>query len=142
VTTMARVTRQGQPPAPTATYVVRFEQRPKRAPERKRSAPAGRVPRIARLLALAHRLEGMIGSGEIRDWAEAARLAGVTRARMTQISHLLSLAPDIQETILYLPGIGVMADRLTEHIVRSVEASTEWEVQRRAWEKLAVSCRQ
>jgi len=65
----AAAVRRGLGSAPTATYVVRFEQRPKRAPEREESAPAGSVPRVARLLALAHRIDGMIREGEIRDWA-------------------------------------------------------------------------
>src|SRR5436309_368869 len=66
------------------------------------SIPVGRVPRVTRLLALAHKIDGQIRSGEIRNWAEAARLVGVTRARMTQIAKLLLLAPKIQESILDL----------------------------------------
>src|SRR5436309_11345080 len=64
------------------------------------SIPVGRVPRVTRLLALAHRIDGMIRSGEIKHWAEAARLIGVTRARMTQIANLMLLAPEIQEAVL------------------------------------------
>lgn len=47
------------------------------------------IPRIARLMALAIRLEGLIRQETIRDYAEAARLGRVTRARMTQIMQLL-----------------------------------------------------
>ena len=46
---------------------------------------AGRVPRIARLLALALRFDGLIRSGAVRDYAELARLGQVSRARITQI---------------------------------------------------------
>lgn len=35
--------------------------------------------------------------------AELARLGHVTRARVTQIMNLLLLAPDIHESLLYLP---------------------------------------
>ena len=64
---------------------------------------AGRsIPRIARLMALAIRFEGLVRSGTIRDYAELARRGRVTRARMTQIIKLLDLAPDIQEQILFL----------------------------------------
>ena len=67
---------------------------------------AGRsIPRIARLMALAIRFEGLLREETIRDYAELARLGRVTRARMTQIMKLLDLAPDIQEQILFLPGI-------------------------------------
>jgi hypothetical protein len=57
----------------------------------------GSIPRIARLMALAIRFEGLLRDGTIRDYAELARLGRVTRARMTQIMKLLLLAPDLQE---------------------------------------------
>ena len=61
----------------TATYIIPFDRRPRSRHTAEENHAVGRVPRVTRLLALAHRLEGMIGSGEIRDWAEAARLAGL-----------------------------------------------------------------
>ena len=69
------------------------------------TAPAGRVPRLSRLMALAIRLEGLISTGQVRDYAELARLGHVSRARVTQIMNLLFLAPDIQESIVVLPKI-------------------------------------
>jgi hypothetical protein len=45
----------------------------------------GRVPRVARLLALAHRLERLVRTGVVKDYGEAARLGHVTRARISQI---------------------------------------------------------
>lgn len=59
------------------------------------------MSRDARLLALAHRFERLIETGVAADYADLARLGHVTRARVTQIMNLLSLAPDIQEQILY-----------------------------------------
>jgi len=109
--------------------VVKFDQGPKRAPEREWTAPAGRVPHIARLLALAHRIEGMIRVGEIRDWAEAARLVGITRARMTQIANLLLLAPKIQEGILNLSHVTRGEDLVTERSLREVAAHADWQRQ-------------
>ncbi len=44
---------------------------------------------MARTLALAHKIDGMIRAGEFRDLADAARAIGVTRARMTQKFHLM-----------------------------------------------------
>ena len=59
--------------------------------------PQGRAPRISRLLALAHKLDTMVRSGEIRDYAQLARLGHISPARLTQIMALLHLAPTIQE---------------------------------------------
>ena len=49
------------------------------------SVPSGRVPRIARLMALALRFHELVRSGAVRDYAELARLGQVSRARVTQI---------------------------------------------------------
>jgi len=46
---------------------------------------AGRVPRVARLMALALRFEELVRTGAVRDYAELARLGQVSRARITQI---------------------------------------------------------
>jgi hypothetical protein len=52
----------------------------------KPTAPAGEsVPRVARLLALAHKFQGMLDRGEVESIAELARLGRVSRARITQI---------------------------------------------------------
>ena len=65
----------------------------------------GRIPRISRLMALAIRLDGLIRSGVLKDYAVVARLGHVSRARVTQVMNLLHLAPDIQEELLFLPLI-------------------------------------
>src|SRR5271170_8053167 len=62
------------------------------------------APRIARLMALALRCHDLVRAGEVADYAELARLAHVTRARITQILNLLHLAPAIQEELLFLQG--------------------------------------
>jgi hypothetical protein len=67
-------------------------------PSQKRSR--ARVPRITRLMALAIKFQDMIERGEVRDYADIARLGYVTRARVTQIMNLMNLAPDIQEEIM------------------------------------------
>ena len=66
------------------------------------TVPTGRVPRISRLMALAIRFDELLSRGEVKDYAELARLGHVTRARATQIMNLLNLAPDIQEALLFL----------------------------------------
>ncbi|MCU1336120.1 MAG: hypothetical protein JWO19_1701 [Bryobacterales bacterium] len=90
------------------------------------------IPRIARLMALAIRFEGLLRDQTIRDYAELARLGRVTRPRMTQIMKLLNLAPDIQEEILFLPSI----KRLNERNLRPVVSRIHWGEQRRMFQKL------
>jgi hypothetical protein len=60
-----------------------------------------RIPRVTRLMALAIKFGGMVDRGEVRDYADLARLGYVTRARLTQIMNLLLLAPDLQEQLLF-----------------------------------------
>jgi hypothetical protein len=65
--------------------------------------PPGRVPRVARLMALALRFDELSRTGQVRSCGELALLGHVTRARVCQILNLLNLAPDIQEGLLFLP---------------------------------------
>src|SRR5262249_57838023 len=66
------------------------------------SMPSSRIPGIARLLALAWHVEGLVRSGTVSSYAAAARLGHVSRARLSQILSLLNLAPDLQEQLLFL----------------------------------------
>jgi hypothetical protein len=94
-------------------------------------AAGGSIPRLARLLALAIRFEGLLRDDTIRDYAELARLGRVTRARITQIMKLLYLAPDIQEQILFLPHIRGLNERNLRPLVRRID----WDEQRRMFQK-------
>ena len=92
-----------------------------------------RVPRIARLMALAVKFQDMVDRGEVRDYADLARLGFVTRARLTQIMNLLLLAPDIQERLLD----GVLRQSITsERHLRPVIRSLDWAAQRALFAKL------
>src|SRR5712671_3752366 len=66
--------------------------------------PEGHPHRLARVLALAHRLDGLVRSGEVSDHRELARLGHVSPARICQYMTLLHLAPAIQEYLLFLPS--------------------------------------
>jgi hypothetical protein len=90
------------------------------------------IPRIARLMALAIRFDGLLRAEKFRDYAELARLGRVTRARMTQIMKLLNLAPDIQEQILFHPNRNGLNERNLRPIVRQID----WHEQRRMFQKL------
>src|SRR6266849_8174433 len=93
-----------------------------------------RAPRIARLLALAHKLDGLVQAGTVRDYAELARLGHVSAARISQIMILLHLSPAIQEYVLFLS-----ADKtgfLTEPILRTIARELLWDHQRACLERL------
>ncbi len=92
-----------------------------------------RVPRVAKLMALAIRFEGLIEGGVVADYAELVSLGHVTRARITQIANLLNLAPDIQEAILFLPAVEHGKDPITERDLRPIVAVADWKKQRRLW---------
>jgi hypothetical protein len=81
----------------------------------------GRIPRVTRLVALAHRFQGLLARGEVQSMADLARLGGVTRARITQIMDLLLLAPDIQEALLFLPPVKSAHDPIHLRELRYVE---------------------
>jgi len=83
------------------------------------------VPRISRLMALAIHFDELIRQGIVRDYADLARLGGVTRARITQIMNLLNLPSWKQEEILFLHG-GQGRDRLTERQLRQFTVSGKW----------------
>jgi hypothetical protein len=86
-------------------------------------------------MALAIKFDGMLQRGEVRDYAELARLGHVTRARVTQIMNLLNLAPGIQEAILFLPAVESGRGELREWQVRSIASRACWSDQRRTWRR-------
>ena len=99
-------------------------------------AAPGRVPRVARWLALAHRLERLLRDGAVKDYAVLARLGHVTRARISQIMSLLQLAPDIQEAILFLPLVERGRDPIVLRDLLPIAVSLDWHRQRRKWDQL------
>ncbi len=98
--------------------------------------PAGRIPRVAKLMALAIRFDDLLRTGKVQDMSELARLAHVTQPRMTQIMNLLHLAPDIQESILHLPPVAEGRDPVTERDTRSISMQRSWQAQRAMWSDL------
>lgn len=113
-----RILREGPRPEPVATR--------------------GRIPRISRLIALAHKFDGLLRDGTIESMADIARLGHVTRARVTQIMDLLLLAPDIQEELLHLAPVTRGYDPITLRELRYVMRTPEWAVQRSRWTEVAV----
>jgi hypothetical protein len=96
----------------------------------------GRVPRLARLLALALRFEELLASGQARDYAELARLGHVSRARITQIMNLRLLSPEIQEQILFLAPTEHGRDPIHLTLLQPIALEPDWHKQRRHWAAL------
>ncbi len=129
----------------TVQYKVRFrvgrksrkqmEMGPEEPPPEPRGE-AGRIPRVARLMALAIRLERLLAESVVRDYADLARLGGLTRARLTQIMNLTLLAPNIQEEVLHLPRVTSGRDPVVEPQLRDIAAVPDWRKQRRLWREL------
>ena len=89
------------------------------------------LPRLTRLLALAHRWERLISEGVVSDRAEIARAMGLTRPRVTQIMNLLLLAPAIQEDIL----AGTIS--ISERQIRCIASAPEWKMQHKLLNRIA-----
>lgn len=98
--------------------------------------PCGKIPRIARLMALAIHCDELIQQGAITDQSELARFGQVTTARTTQIMSLLALAPDIQEAVLFLPRTTLGRDAIKESDARPIANVPDWRKQRRLWANL------
>ena len=97
---------------------------------------SGEILRVSRLMALAIKLEKLVNAGEVRDYADIARLGQVSRTRITQIMNLLYLAPDIQEEILFLPRTMKGRDPISERDLRPIAAIPHWNRQRKMWVSL------
>ncbi len=122
-----------QPTRARSSYTVNFAAKPAQRPTHR---DTGRVSRVAEMLALAHRIDGMIRTDELRDLADAARAIGITRARMSQIMNLLLLAPTIQEQILDLPAVTNGRDPISERVMRPIIAEPDWNRQLELWNEV------
>ena len=111
-------------------------QRIRKTPVATDVAGEGRVPRIARLMALAIHCDQLVRDGEVADQTELARLLHVSQPRMTQIMNLLHLAPDIQEELLFLPRTVSGREPIHEKLLRPIAAEMDWGRQRGIWESV------
>lgn len=98
--------------------------------------PLGRVPRITRLLALAHHCRKLIRDGVFINQSELAHYGQISTTRMSQIMWLDNLAPDIQERILDLPRTMQRRDEILEQDVRPIAKTLDWNQQRKMWAAL------
>jgi len=93
----------------------------------------GRMPRVARLMALAIRFEHLVRTGQVASYSQLARLGRVTRARISQIMNLLLLAPDPQEQVLFLPRVLHGRDPVQMRHLQPIALEWDWGQQRRRW---------
>lgn len=91
---------------------------------------------MTQVLALAHSFQDLVERNAVRDYAELARLHGVTRERLSQVMKLAWLAPDIQQELLYLPPTPGGRYPISELAVREVANRLAWVDQRTEWNRL------
>jgi hypothetical protein len=96
----------------------------------------GRVPRVARWMALAIHCDGLLRDGVIASYRDLAELGNVSRPRVTQILNLLYLAPDIQEALIELLRTACGRDPVLLRDLQPIAATLEWRKQRRKWREL------
>jgi len=133
----------------TVACDVRFQRRGRGAPKElhvglaSERPASGNVGRIARLMALALRFEELVRTGAVANRAELARLGQVTSARISQITNLLHLAPDIQEGLLFYLRPARGRDPIHLARLQPIAAVMDWKKQRRLWRDLTrnSSCR-
>ncbi|MBK8977075.1 MAG: hypothetical protein U1E73_09275 [Planctomycetota bacterium] len=97
------------------------KQRPRKRPDAgaDRATQADAAPvlvftyTLARRLALAHYIERLIDAGELRNYAHAAAVLGITRARTSQLMDLALLPVDVQQEIL------LGTERCSERVLRN-----------------------
>ena len=100
------------------------------------SQPQHRIPRIARLMALAIRLDHLLSSGQVVNQAQLAHLGSVSQARITQIMNLALLAPDIQETLLFLSCEPFERSPIYLRDLQRIAGTPDWREQRELWSRL------
>ena len=140
---------------PTGTIRVKLKQQPERSfeyriPQRRGKGRAPyrmqpvkeamtRPPRLARIVALGHKLEGLVRTGKVKDFVEIARLTRVSAARIHQVVMLTQLAPASQERILFLAP--EEAAIIGERALRQIASEIRWDRQQAMFEGLLGSPR-
>ena len=121
-------TPRGEPRLDTTNHPIK--------PDHATYSSVGRIPRVARLMALAIKYDQLLKDGIVESQSELAHLAQITQPRMTQIMNLLHLSPEIQEEILFLQGPASGRDPITERDLRCLTHETNWAHQMLGWERL------
>ncbi|MFN0137987.1 MAG: hypothetical protein ACKVS9_17935 [Phycisphaerae bacterium] len=130
----------------TVTRTITVERRPDRTKSLRvveadelPPPPPGRIPRVARLAALAIHLDDLLRRGEFATQRELAAALHITQPRLTQILNLTHLAPDLVEALLFLPRTERGRDPITERDLRHIVAMIDWKSQRAAFNRLTTN---
>ncbi|MGE0328318.1 MAG: hypothetical protein AB7K71_38325 [Polyangiaceae bacterium] len=118
---------------------AKLKPRPKAA---KTADPPGTCRRpayVARLLAFAHQLRGVLERGEVSGVGELARRLGVSQPRVTQILNLTYLSPAIQAHVVSLEAVDGV-EPMTERPLREAVRCVGWWGQRSAWPQRDPNC--
>lgn len=99
----------------------------------------GGLPRITRLMALAIRCDELLRTGKVRDLEHLATIGNVSQPRISQILSLTMLAPDLQETLLFLPRLSEGKPEISEKSLRKITMLDHWDEQRKAWREKGFS---
>lgn len=91
------------------------------------------VPRITRMLVLGYHFERLVREGKFKNYAEIARLTGLSRARVTHLADLCLLSPRIQGALFVASG---SARPPTERRARTLTHRTIWTEQESALSRL------
>jgi hypothetical protein len=98
---------------------------------RTKAAKSGRIPRITKLMVLAIKMEGLVREGKVTCHKTLAAVGHISKPRMSQIMNLTNLAPEIQETLLFLPRTLAGQDPITERRMRPIVQAVDWDSQRK-----------
>jgi len=72
------------------------------APSEAPTLDPAKVPQATRMLVLGYYFERLVQEGKVKNYAEIARLTGLSRARISQIASLTLQAPKDVENLLVL----------------------------------------
>jgi hypothetical protein len=103
-----------------------------RLPVRERRSRGTRPLRVARMLALAYRMQRMLDTGRARTRDDLAAMTGFSGPRICQLLDLTLLAPDIQEALAFHEHASG-DDPVHEKALRRVVREASWEKQRALW---------
>jgi hypothetical protein len=81
-------------------------------------------------------MDQLVRTGEVTGYAELAALGHVTRARLSQIMSLLSLTPDLQEEILFLPRTLKGRDPIQLRHLLPITVIPAWRKQKTRWKAM------
>jgi hypothetical protein len=85
------------------------------------------------MMVLAIWFDELIRRGEVKNFAELARLGYVSRTQVSQVMNLLLLAPAIQEELLFLPCTLTGPDTIHLKGLQNLATLTDWTAQNKCW---------